>query len=59
MSQHVIGPTEALYPSHSPAAWIVATCIALTYPKLSDEIDLVMVSVPPAARGRESVHAHL
>ena len=59
MSQHVIGPTAALKPSHAPPVSIVATCSAFTYPKLSDVIGLVMVSVPPAVKAIESVHTHL
>lgn len=59
MSQHVIGPTAALNPFQAPPSSIVATCIPFTYPKLSDVIGLVMVSVAPAVKAIESVHAHL
>ena len=59
MSQHVIGPTTALNPSHAPPASIVATCIPSTYSKLAEVIGLVMVSVPPDVKAIESVHTHL
>ena len=58
MSQHVIGPTAALKPSHAVFP-TVATCIPLTYPKLADVIGLVMMSVAPAGAAASAVQAHL